>query len=600
MTEHIVHELALILVLGVAAQWISWRVKAPSILLLLIIGFFTGPVLGWIHPDALLGKALTPIISLSVAVILFEGGLGLRFSQLRKVGGALGSLIIIGGLVTWAGAAAGAHYLLGFSLQMSVLLGAILMVSGPTVIEPLLRHVRPGRRVASILKWEGILIDPAGAVLAVLVYEAIVSGGFRAGWMTAAAGLLKTVLSGGVFGILGATVLILLLKRRWAPYFLHSPLTLMGVLSVYVLCNHIQPESGLLGVTVMAIALANQRLVAVRHIVEFKENLRVLLLSVLFILLAARIELNAIKNMSWPELAYLALLILIIRPLSVAVSTPTSGLSWRERAMLAWVYPRGIVCAAVASIFSLRLVEQGYDNAARLVPIAFCVIIGTVIVYGITASTAARTLGVAQTPPQGVLFAGADNWVRSLAGLLKEKGLAVLLIDTNPINIRKARMMGLPTHLGSVLSEDILHDLDLDGVGYLLAVTPNDEANALAGMHFAEVFDRAHIFQLVPDRTSETEEEAARHLRGRYLFDKSATYSELQRRVVQGAEIRATPISGEFSLDDYLDRHGSGALPLMVLSRAGRLSVLVAGAPVEAVAGDTLISLAVSETVREV
>jgi NhaP-type Na+/H+ or K+/H+ antiporter len=292
MVEHILLSLASIIVLGIGAEWLAWRLRLPSILLLLIFGIVVGPVTGFLNPDALFGDLLLPVVSIAVAIILFEGGLNLRISELRQVGGVVRNLITIGVLVTWLIGAGAAHFLLGLNFALALLLGAILVVSGPTVIMPLLRHLRPSGQVGSILKWEGIVIDPIGAILAVLVFEAILAGGFREAAAVTVIGLLKTILIGGGIGMLGAMIMVLLLRRFWIPDFLHGAVSLTLVIAVFAGSNLLQTDSGLLAATVMGIYLANQRTVSVRHIVRFKENLRVLLISGLFILLAARLQVS--------------------------------------------------------------------------------------------------------------------------------------------------------------------------------------------------------------------------------------------------------------------------------------------------------------------
>ncbi len=268
MTEHLLVGLAGIIILGIGAQWLAWRLRLPSILLLLLFGFAAGPATGFLDPDALLGDLLPPVVSLSVAVILFEGGLSLSFTELRQIGTVVRNLVSVGALVTWLVTAGAAHFILDLSAALAVLLGAILVVTGPTVIVPLLRHVRPVGPVNSILKWEGILIDPIGAMLAVLVFEAILAGGFQEATTLALTGVLNTVVIGGVNGVLGAMVLTFLLKRYWIPDFLHNAFSLMVVVGAFTASNVMQAESGLLAVIVMGMTLANQKMITVKHIVK--------------------------------------------------------------------------------------------------------------------------------------------------------------------------------------------------------------------------------------------------------------------------------------------------------------------------------------------
>ncbi len=592
--EQILVGLAGIAALGIGAQWLSWRLRLPAILLLLLVGFLAGPVAGLIDPDRLLGDLLLPVVSLSVAVILFEGGLSLDVAELREIGRVVRNLVSVGVLTTWVIAAMLAHLLLGFDFALSTLFGAILVVTGPTVIVPLLRHIRPDGRVGSAVKWEGIVNDPIGAILAVLVFEAMAAGGFEAGISVAAQGVLRAVATGGALGLAGAGAVVLLLRHYWIPDFLQNPVALTVVLVVFAASNQIQAESGLLAVTVMGTALASQKFVTVRHIVEFKENLRVLLISVLFIILAARLPLRDPAYTSGGSLLFLAALILLVRPLAVALSTWRSSFSWQERAFLGFIAPRGIVAAAVASVFALKLVELGYASAERLVPLTFLVIVGTVATYGIFTPIVARRLAVATPNPQGLLMIGAAPWVRALAKTLVDQGIRVVLADSNWANVAAARRQGLQTHYMDVLTERALEDLDLSGIGRLLALTPNDEVNALAALHFSDAFDRARLFQLPPEGSEADGQRSwiPKHLRGRFLFRSDATHDYLAARFQGGAVIKKTRLTEEFDFAAFRSRYGESAIPLLGIRDSGEVLIFTAINPPAAKPGQTLISLA--------
>ncbi len=590
VAESFLPHLAGIIVVGVLAQWLAWRVALPSILLLLTFGLIAGPVTGWIDPDELFGPLLTPIVSISVALILYEGGLTLRIADLPKIGAVVRNLVSVGVLVTWVVGALAAYWILGLSASLSALLGAVVVVTGPTVIAPLLRHIRPSGDVGPALRWEGIVIDPVGAMLAVLVYEAIQAGGTRVAAFHVAMGVLKTVVFGGGLGLAAAALLVVFLQRYWIADFLQSAVSLMLVVATFTVSNAIQHESGLLAVTVMGFALANQKRADVEHIVEFKENLRVLLISTLFIVLAARLELADLTRWLAAGLGFVAVLVFVARPLSVFLSTLRSGLTLRQRVFLCWMAPRGIVAAAVASVFALRLEAEHYEGAGVLVPVTFITIIATVVVYGLTAPLAARWLGVAESNPQGVLFVGAHAWAREVASLLDREGFRVLLVDSNRDNISEARMAGLRTYSGSILAEHTLDELELGGIGRLFAVTPNDWVNALAVRRFARIFGRAECYQLPPEQDDRRKEQH-RYLYGRSLFHEEVTYDELEFRIRMGYTAKASGLSEKFDYAAFCDRHGDSALPLFVVDERGRLRVVTAAEPAEPKAGETLISL---------
>ncbi len=591
VTQSLLIAVASIITLGIAAEWLAWRIHLPSILVLLVFGFLAGPVSGFLDPDAMLGELLFPIVSISVAVILFEGGASLRLRELREIGGVVRNLVTIGALLAWVLGTAAACLLLELDLPLAALLGAVLVVTGPTVIVPLLRHVRPDPQVGRTLKWEGILIDPIGAVLAVLVFEAVLAGGVEAATEVAVQGLLKTIAIGVTFAALGIGLLIVLMDRQWVPDFLQSPLSLMVVVAAFAASNVLQPESGLLTATLMGVALANQKTVDVKHIIEFKENLRVLLISSLFILLAARLKLDDLSGLGLAHLGFLAALMLIVRPAIVAAATLRSTLNWRARALIAWIAPRGIVAAAVASLFALELAEAGYAGAEMLVSITFMVIIGTVVIYGLSAAPLARLLKVAQPDPQGILIVGAHPWARAIASELKDVGIAVRLVDTNYANIAEARMEGLPVYYGSALTEIALDAIELQGIGRLLALTSNDEVNSLTALHFSEIFGRDSVYQLPPEQLARASKQVvSRSLRGRFLFDPQATYWNLTARFDVGADIKTTNLTEAFDYERFRARYRE-AIPLFLIGAGNELTIFTVKSPPEPVPGHRLVAI---------
>lgn len=593
MSEHIFLGLGTIIVLGIVAQWLAWRLQLPAILLLLISGFVAGPVLGLLNPDALFGDILFPLVSMSVAIILFEGGLSLRFQDVRKVGGVVTSLITVGALVTWVLSALGAYFIVGLPLGPSLLIGAVLIVTGPTVIIPLLRQIRPQGRIGSIVKWEGIVNDPIGAIIAVIVFEVILEGGLREGIGIVVPAVLKAVLLGGALGLAGAGAMVLLLRRYLVPDFLQNSVSLMMVLLVFLAANAMQTESGLLSVTVMGIALANQRFVSIRHILEFKENLRVLLIASLFVILSARLPIADLALGNIANWLFVVFLILLVRPLSAFAATVRSRLTLKEKLFVSWMAPRGIVAAAVTSVFVLRLSDAGHTQFEPLVPLIFQVIVGTVAVYGITAGPVARRLKISKPNPQGVLFAGAHTWARQMAKMLSDLGFQVALVDSNWSNVSAARNMGLRSYYGSILAEEMVNEMQLEGIGRLVAMTPNDEVNSLAAIHFVEIFGRSDVYQLPPESAvrSEKRMELPMHLRGRYLFGKDATYSVLSRRFQDGAVVKRTSITEEFNIERLRSVYGESVLPIVLVTESGMLQPYATESRPTPRAGDTLLSI---------
>ena len=634
MTEHLVRGLAAIVLLGVTAQWLAAALRLPSILLLLVFGFVAGPLTGVLNPNEIFGDLVNPIISLSVALILYEGGLSLRIHELKKIGGVVRNLVSVGALIMWAVGTLAGIYFLGLYWKLALLFGAILVVTGPTVIMPLLRLVRPEGEVGPVLRWEGIVIDSVGAVLAVLTFEAI---HHNHGGMESVLGFLYSFLVGGGIGLATGCLLYFLLKHFLIPDYLQNAVSLMMVFGAFSGSNMIIGESGVVAVTVMGIFLANQQSFAVKHIVEFKENLQVLLISGLFIILSASLNLDQVLNAVMPSSGsqvdivktlegmeihvenlstglitqlteasehvnlitlslFMVALIIVGRPLSVLASTIGSSLSWKERIFLSFMAPRGIVAAAVASVFAIRLASESLANlrtinpvkdpelftetfllatqAPSLVPLTFIVIIATVSFYGLGAPLVARWLGVSQPNPQGFLIVGAHPLARAIGHALKEEKIKVLLADTNWGNWHDARMEGLETYYGNVLNEYSLEHLDLEGIGRLLSLTNNDEVNSLSALHFVEIFGRAKVFQLPPSDQGEGLRDRPGHLRGRYLFGKAKDYRTLMNKWDKGARIKKTNLSDEFDWLSYVKLYGEGATPLFAVLENGKVEVI--------------------------
>ncbi len=592
MLESAIPIIAIIGLLSLLCQWLAWWVKLPAILFLLLTGIAVGPWLGWVNPDDLLGELFFPVVSLSVAIILFEGSLTLKFEEIRGLATVVRRLVSIGMLVTWGVMSYACYTLLDFSLPMSLLFGALVVVTGPTVIIPMLRSVRPNSRIASILRWEGIVIDPIGALLAVLVYESIISLAEGSSLSHTLVVFVKTLVIGGSLGCLAGYVLGLLLRHGWLPVYLHNLGTISLVLGTFALSNLLQHESGLLAVTLMGIWLANMRDVNVEDILSFKENLSILLISALFILLAARIELNELIMLGWPALILLAVIQFVARPLAVMVSTLGSDLSWRERSLVAWIGPRGIVAAAISAFFAIRLQDSGIAGAQMLVPLTFIIIIGTVVLQSATARILARMLNVAEPSPRGFLIIGANIVARKLANILTELNYRVLLTDTSWDNIRTARMEGLNTFYGNPVSEYADTHLDLVGIGRLMAVSPQRELNALSSMRYRLEFGQKHLFTLpVLSDTPASEKHliASRH-KGRTLFSEDLTYGKFASLLNKGAKISSTSLTDSFGYDELLVANPK-LYCLFAIDKAERLHVVTEENPVTPQAGWTVVTL---------
>ncbi|MEL4398834.1 cation:proton antiporter [Shewanella algae] len=598
MVEKITAMLALIGVLSLACQWIGWRMRLPAILPLLLCGLLLGPGLGLLDPDAIFGDLLFPIISLGVAVILFEGALTLNFKEIKDHGRMVTHLVSVGALITWGCIASAAHFLLSFDWPLALLFGALVVVTGPTVIVPMLRTVKPKSQLASILRWEGIVIDPIGAMLAVLVFEYItVSAGQTAHVLLALGSMLGIGLG---LGALAGYLVGRVLRSNLLPHYLTNTAVLTIMLGVFVGSNLLQEESGLLTVTVMGIWLANMRGVDIADILEFKETLTVLLISALFILLAARLDSSAMLDLGLGGLGVLAVVLLLARPLSIWLSGIGTSLSSAEKWFLSWVAPRGIVAAAVSSLFAIKLEKMEVPGAETIVPLVFLIIIGTVVIQSLTARRWASILGVQAGSARGLLIFGASKFSRELAKVLKSKDIKVILADSNWDNIRLARMDNIPVYFGNPASEHADTYLDLTGIGKVLILSPYRQLNPVVYFHFQDILGQKKVYGLSNTESNGT---SARHqlsesyLKRMCLFGETVSYAKLASLMSKGGVLKSTNLTESFGYKDFCRRYGETVVPLMYLKN-GKVTMLT-GNTTDLPSGIELISLIPKEALAE-
>ncbi len=578
--------------LSIACQFLAYKIRLPAILPLLIVGIVVGPVLNLLDADKLFGDLLFPVVSLSVAIILFEGALTLRFKDIRGHSNMVRNLCSVGVVVTWIVSTLAAHYALSIPWQLAFLFGAIVTVTGPTVIIPMLRTVRPQSNVANILRWEGIIIDPIGALLAVLVFEYIVASQAEALTHTLIA-FGKTVGIGIVLGLVGGYSLGYCLRKKWIPHYLQNTAVLTLVLGAFAASNYVAHESGLLTVTIMGMVLANMKNVEVEDILEFKETLSVLLISGLFILLATRLELQAIANVGAGIVIVLLAVIFIARPLSVLISSIGTGLNWRELALISWIAPRGIVAAAVSALFSIKLQKIGYDGADVIVPIVFLVIITTVVVQSLTAKPVAALLKMRAPPPNGYLIFGGSQFNRMLAKEMINQDIPVTLADTNWDAVKKARMQEIPTYFGNPASDHAARHMDMDRLGRVLVMSPYQQLNPVIAYHFEYTIGKDKVWGLTNnEQTARPSHQVGKHYAKRMtLFDEGVTYGYLASSVAHGATIKTTRITEEFTYADYLEQYGGRVIPLIAIDDEEESHVILLGEELEVAAGWRLISL---------
>ena len=566
-----------ILFAGFLCQWLAWRVRLPSILFLLAVGVIAGPVLGWIEPDKLFGELLQPVVSLAVAVILYEGAMTLKLAEVRGHGNVVRNLVSVGVLITWAAGTFAARVFLGWDMQLSALFGAIVTVSGPTVMMPLLRTIRPTAKLSTIFRWEGILVDPIGAILAVLVFNYIIVTQTAADQTQLIETFLLIVFVGIGFGIVAGQLFGHMLRRHWLPDYLRNYAALAIVLIVFGLAELVESESGLLAVTVMGVWQANMRDLELEDILDFKESLTLVLVAGLFIVLAARVDIEALISLGGAAIAVLLFLQLVAGPVRAFISSLGSDLTFRERAYLGWLFPRGIVAAAVSALFALRLESMGFAGANNLVPMVFLVIVGTVVIQSLTGAPVARLLDVADPERKGVLIVGTNRVAIAFAAALAKAGHRVLVASTSWQGISKVRMAGLSVFYGSPVSAYAERHLDLIGLGQLLALSERPGLNELACVKYRFEFGRESVY--TARRRTETEHEKHQisgDSGGRILFNGKYSIDDLDALIRTGMDARTTEITESFGYEEYRNQNPD-AVVLFTADSNGRLQF-----PVEA------------------
>ena len=486
-------ELAGIIILGILAQWVAWKFKIPAILPLILIGLLVGPIAAaylsedgskWIEPIWNGEKGLFPgenlyyFVSLAISVILFEGGLTLKRDEIKNVGPVITKLITLGSAITFFCAGIVAQYIFELGWEMSFLFSGLIIVTGPTVITPILRNIPLKKDLSTVLKWEGILIDPIGALVAVLVFEFISVGGDGGFTKTALMEFGKILLFGTTFGFTFAHALAYAINQKLIPHYLLNVVSLSTVLLVFVASEVFAHESGLLAVVVMGMVLGNSKVKNLKELLYFKESLSVLLISMLFILLAANINIEDLMLLyTWKTAALFAIVVFIIRPLAVFASTTNSNLKLNEKLFISWVGPRGIVAAGIASLFGSKLLKEGVEGAEYITPLVFMIVLGTVVLNATTARLFAKIVGVFLKTSNGILIVGASKPSRLIASFLKDKGKRVVLIDTNKKFIEQALEEGLEAFNQNIYDENLTDNIELNDVGYLIALTANDSIN---------------------------------------------------------------------------------------------------------------------------
>jgi len=551
------HAATLILIIlcaGLASQWLAWRFGLPAIVVLITSGLLLGPLSGIIELG-LSQTELTELIGLGVAIILFEGGMDLKLGEVRRVGHGVGRLTILGPPLAWIFGALAAHFIAGLSWPVAWVLGAILVVTGPTVILPLLRQARLNKESTALLKWEGIVNDPVAVLMAVLIFQYFTLAGND--WPEVITGLGSAIAVAALLGGLGGWLTGWLYRRGVVPAHLKAPLLMVLVLAVYWASNLIQHEAGLLTVTIMGLVIGNMELVEREPLRHFKENLTIVLLSVLFIVIPSQIKISQLELLDWRVAAFVLAVLLLVRPLAIGIATLGAPMRRKDKQLLAWIAPRGIVAAATAGIFGPAMVAAGYPDAAALLPIVFLIIIVTVLVHGLTLGPLARKMSLAAKEENGLLIVGASPWTMALAQTLKTLNVDVVVADGSYQRLKPIRMDGIKVYYGEILSEHAQHELEDEHLSFLLCATDNHYYNALVCKAQGYEFGHHRTFQLAPHQESDQEQKRLTlQQRGYFAFKPPTDFYTLEQRLRDGWTVQSSRLSKDFDLDRLKSRLG--------------------------------------------
>ncbi|HEX4049298.1 MAG TPA: sodium:proton antiporter [Steroidobacteraceae bacterium] len=574
-----------IVVAGVAAQWLAWRLRLPAIVLLFAVGLLLGPGLQLLHPTQAFGTVLRPLIGLGVAIVVFEGGLALDFRELRAAGEGVLRLTAVALPISFVLATVAAHGLTRMSWAVATLFGAITVVTGPTVVLPLLRQTRLQRRPASFLKWEAIVNDPVGALLGALILAALAAhGGADHGWLVMR--LIGGIVLAAALGISAAFFVRWLFTHDQAPEVLKTPILLAIALGVYALCNLVIDQAGLAAATLFGITLANLRIPGLAELARFKEALVVLLVSALFIVLSASLDRQVLSSLSWPILLLTGAMMLLVRPIAIALATWRTGLSWRERALAGWMAPRGIVAAAVAGVASSQL-GASYTGGALLMPAVFALIAATMVLHGFTLAPLARRLRLTLGDAPTLAIVGASAWSIDLAAALNQAGVATLLVDTFPGALAPARERSLAVLQVELLSEhgaDALGDWRVD---YLLAATPDHIYNSLLSTRLAPTIGRHRVAQLAPTGGEMDDWVGlSREWRGQFVGHPPMSSAQLRERWKKGWRFRLVAAS---AADEAGAANADHVVILLIRSSGGLVFASPEGAALSPAEQDSLM-----------
>lgn len=559
-------QIAWIAFFSILAQWLGWRLKTPAITFFLIFGFLAGPILQLVQPQALLGDLMQPLTSIAVGIILFEGSLNLSFKEIHRARAAIRHFVIIGAPVAWVLTALAGYYLAGLSLEVAITFGALLIVTGPTVIMPLLKNARLTERPSSMLKWEGLINDPIGAVLAILAYEYFKADSmidnFQAGTFFSTTFVKILIIMAVSYGF--GRAIGYFFNRGYVPEYLKSASLLSFVTIFYILCNEILHESGLIAVTVLGITMANMSMTSLEEIKKFKETMSLMLVSGIFIILTANMDPKLLLDIDWRGIAFILCILLIIRPIVAFASSLGTDMKWQEIVLTGWIAPRGIVCAAIAGVMGPLLVSAGFEDGEKMLPLAFAIVLVTVFLHGFSAKPLAKILGLSHPEKDCLIIVGASGWATQLAETLIKREIEVLIVDKNWHALKKSRLADVPTYYGEILSEETEYKLDISKYNSILSATNNPAYNSLVCNSFSHEFSRESTYQFLPHDEDEHEtRKITETVRGEDFGSKDLDFWLLSDLFHKGWRFKTSRIGKGLDVNDLRDKSEQGTLKVI-------------------------------------
>ncbi|QHS23720.1 sodium:proton antiporter [Virgibacillus sp. MSP4-1] len=537
MENMVLLSIVVIIALGIFSQWLAWRIQWPSIVIMSIAGLIIGPVFLLVNPEQALGDLYSPIVSLAVAVVLYEGSSSLDIREVKNISKSVFRVVTLGAFLAWVAGAVAAHYIAGLSWAVSFVIGGLFIVTGPTVIIPLLRQAKLDPRVAAVLKWEGIIIDPIGPLLALFAYEVIkVIGSAEAGLGYLLTFFLGALVAGLIGYVLGILVSVLAGKGLF-PEYLKSPIILSFVLLCFSLGEMIEHETGMLSVTVMGLTIARKQkyVSSIGNIGHFIENISVILTSTIFILLTSSLSRETIGQIfTLPILGYVAIMLFVVRPLSIWLSTIGTELTNKEKTLIGWIAPRGIVALTVSSYFASILLKDGFEDAAILTALTFALVFITVCAHGFSLGPLAKKLDLASNDAPGVLLVGASEFSFALAKHLRKMDIPVLIIDHTFHHYIKAQEYDIDVYYGEILSEHMKYEVDLTPYEYILSLTEDPAYNALVCQSFIPEFGYQHTFTLPSKGRGAEQKDIPSAHKPNILFGEDEEFEGLNRKIKEG------------------------------------------------------------------